>query len=86
MGKNLAKLANKNKIKTYNGFLEKKNLNKWLKNMILLPFYYTHFIPSNSFPFDSPTAFTQGSQTGSTDMLTNGVISIKELLTLKSVK
>ena len=26
--KNLAKLANKNKIKTYNGFLEKKNLSK----------------------------------------------------------
>ena len=24
--KNLAKLANKNKIKTFNGFLEKKNL------------------------------------------------------------
>ena len=29
--KNLAKLANKNKIKTFNGFLEKKNLKK-LKN------------------------------------------------------
>ena len=26
--KNLAKLANKNKIKTFNGFLEKKNLKK----------------------------------------------------------
>ena len=26
--KNLAKLANKNKIKTYNGFLERKNLKK----------------------------------------------------------
>ena len=26
--KNLAKLANKNKIKTFNGFLDKKNLKK----------------------------------------------------------
>ena len=26
--KNLAKLANKNKIKTFNGFLEKKNISK----------------------------------------------------------
>ena len=30
--KNLAKLANKNKIKTFNGFLEKKNLKKIKKN------------------------------------------------------
>ena len=30
--KNLAKLANKNKIKTFNGFLEEKNLKK-LKKM-----------------------------------------------------
>ena len=30
--KNLAKIANKNKIKTYNGFLEKKNLGKIKKN------------------------------------------------------
>ncbi len=34
--KNLAKLANKNKIKTYNGFLEKKNLNKIKKNADLI--------------------------------------------------
>ena len=32
--KNLAKLANKNKIKTFNGFLEKKNLNKIKKEQI----------------------------------------------------
>ena len=32
--KNLAKLANKNKIKTFNGFLEKKNLNKIKKMQI----------------------------------------------------
>ena len=32
--KNLAKLANKNKIKTYNGFLEKNNLNKIKKMRI----------------------------------------------------
>ena len=31
--KNLAKLANKNKIKTFNGFLEKKNLKKIKKKM-----------------------------------------------------
>jgi oxalate decarboxylase/phosphoglucose isomerase-like protein (cupin superfamily) len=30
--KNLAKLANKNKIKTFNGFLNKKNINKIKKN------------------------------------------------------
>ena len=30
--KNLAKIANKNKIKTFNGFLERKNLKK-LKKM-----------------------------------------------------
>ena len=34
--KNLAKLANKNKIKTYNGFLEKNNLNKIKKNADLI--------------------------------------------------
>ena len=34
--KNLAKLANKNKIKTYNGFLEKKNLNKIKSNADLV--------------------------------------------------
>tara|TARA_B100001063_G_scaffold26777_1_gene20496 strand:- start:449 stop:2998 length:2550 start_codon:yes stop_codon:yes gene_type:complete len=34
--KNLAKLANKNKIKTFNGFLEKKNLNKIKKNADLI--------------------------------------------------
>jgi len=34
--KNLAKLANKSKIKTYNGFLEKKNLNKIKKNADLI--------------------------------------------------
>ncbi len=34
--KNLARLANKNKIKTYNGFLEKKNLNKIKKNADLV--------------------------------------------------
>ena len=34
--KNLAKIANKNKIKTYNGFLEKKNLNKIKKNADLI--------------------------------------------------
>ena len=34
--KNLAKLANKNKIKTYNGFLEKKNLSKIRKNADLI--------------------------------------------------
>ena len=34
--KNLAKLANKNKIKTYNGFLEKKNLSKIKKNANLI--------------------------------------------------
>ena len=34
--KNLAKLANKNKIKTFNGFLEKKNLNKIKKNANLI--------------------------------------------------
>ena len=33
--KNLAKLANKNKIKTFNGFLEKKNLKKIKKILIL---------------------------------------------------
>jgi oxalate decarboxylase/phosphoglucose isomerase-like protein (cupin superfamily) len=34
--KNLAKLANKNKIKTFNGFLEKKNINKIKKNADLI--------------------------------------------------
>ncbi len=34
--KNLAKLANKNKIKTFNGFLENKNLNKLKKNADLI--------------------------------------------------
>jgi nucleoside-diphosphate-sugar epimerase/dTDP-4-dehydrorhamnose 3,5-epimerase-like enzyme len=34
--KNLAKLANKNKIKTYNGFLDKKNLKKIKKNADLI--------------------------------------------------
>ncbi len=34
--KNLAKLANKNKIKTFNGFLEEKNLNKIKKNADLI--------------------------------------------------
>ena len=34
--KNLAKLANKNKIKTYNGFLEKKNLKKIKRNADLI--------------------------------------------------
>jgi len=34
--KNLAKLANKNKIKTYNGFLEKNNLKKIKKNADLI--------------------------------------------------
>ncbi len=34
--KNLAKLANKNKIKTFNGFLEKKNLKKIKKNAELI--------------------------------------------------
>ena len=34
--KNLAKLANKNKIKTFNGFLEKKNLKKIKKNASLI--------------------------------------------------
>ena len=34
--KNLANLANKNKIKTFNGFLEKKNLNKIRKNADLI--------------------------------------------------
>ncbi len=34
--KNLAKIANKNKIKTFNGFLEKKNLNKIKKNANLI--------------------------------------------------
>tara|TARA_Y100000590_G_scaffold20563_1_gene23976 strand:+ start:43 stop:2589 length:2547 start_codon:yes stop_codon:yes gene_type:complete len=34
--KNLAKLANKNKIKTFNGFLEKNNLNKIKKNANLI--------------------------------------------------
>ena len=34
--KNLAKLSNKNKIKTFNGFLEKKNLNKIKKNANLI--------------------------------------------------
>ena len=34
--KNLAKLANKNKIKTFNGFLDKKNLKKIRKNADLI--------------------------------------------------
>ena len=34
--KNLAKLANKNKIKTINSFLEKKNLKKFKKNADLI--------------------------------------------------
>ena len=34
--KNLSKLANKNKIKTFNGFLEKKNLKKIKKNAELI--------------------------------------------------
>ncbi len=34
--KNLAKLANRNKIKTFNGFLEKKNLSKIKKNADLI--------------------------------------------------
>ena len=34
--KNLAKLANKNKIKTFNGFLETKNLSKIKKNADLI--------------------------------------------------
>ncbi len=34
--KNLAKIANKNKIKTFNGFLEKKNLKKINKNADLI--------------------------------------------------
>jgi len=34
--KNLSKLANKNKIKTFNGFLEKKNLKKIKKNADLI--------------------------------------------------
>ena len=34
--KNLAKLANKNKIKTFNGFLEKKNISKIKKNADLI--------------------------------------------------
>ncbi len=34
--KNLAKLANKNKIKTFNGFLEKKNVKKIKKNADLI--------------------------------------------------
>ena len=34
--KNLAKIANKNKIKTYNGFLEKKNIKKIKKNADLI--------------------------------------------------
>ncbi len=34
--KNLAKLANKNKVKTFNGFLEKKNLKKLKKNADLI--------------------------------------------------
>jgi len=34
--KNLAKLANKNKIKTYNGFLERRSLNKIKKNADLI--------------------------------------------------
>jgi len=34
--KNLAKLANKNKVKTFNGFLEKKNIKKIKKNADLI--------------------------------------------------
>ena len=34
--KNLAKLANKNKIKTFNGFLEMKNIKKIKKNADLI--------------------------------------------------
>ena len=34
--KNLAKLANKNKIKTFNGFLEEKNIKKIKKNADLI--------------------------------------------------
>jgi len=34
--RNLAKIANKNKIKTYNGFLEKKNLKRIKKNADLI--------------------------------------------------
>ena len=34
--KNLAKIANKNKIKTFNGFLEKKNIKKIKKNADLI--------------------------------------------------
>ena len=34
--KNIAKLANKNKIKTYNGFLNKKNIKKIKKNADLI--------------------------------------------------
>ena len=34
--KNLAKLANKNKIKTFNGFLDKKNIKKIKKNADLI--------------------------------------------------
>ena len=34
--KNLAKLANKNKIKTFNGFFERKNLKKFKKNADLI--------------------------------------------------
>ena len=34
--KNLAKLANKNKIKTFNGFLEMKNISKIKKNADLI--------------------------------------------------
>ena len=34
--KNLAKMANKNKIKTFNGFLNKKNINKIKKNADLI--------------------------------------------------
>ena len=34
--KNLAKLANKNKIKTFNGFLERKNIKKIKKNADLI--------------------------------------------------
>ena len=34
--KNLAKLANKNKIRTYNGFLTKKNIKKFKKNADLI--------------------------------------------------
>ena len=34
--KNLAKLANKNKIKTFNGFLDKKNIKKIKKGADLI--------------------------------------------------